>query len=180
VNDRETEGLEDQTAASAEETADETATGSEDGAEGETETGGRARSPWASFAELQENLSDMVDSALRNVAPITSGRYPRYDLIEIPDEGYWILMDLPGLQRDELDVTTVGDELTVSGRRARPELPDGAEVRRSERGYGHFRRSIRLPADVDVSRIGAKLDGGVLRLTLPRRGGAEEQKVEIE
>ena len=181
-DDRETEGLEDPTAADTEEQAAETATGAEDESmsDEETESGGRNRSPWASFADLQENLSDMVDSALRNVAPMASGRYPRYDLIDIPNEGYWILMDLPGLQRDELDVATVGDELTVSGRRGRPELPEGAEVRRSERGYGHFRRSIRLPADVDLSRVGAKLDGGVLRLTLPRRAEAEEQKVEIE
>ncbi len=181
-DDRETEGFEDPTAAGTEEQEAETGGDADDESisEEETESGGRGRSPWASFTELQENLSDMVDSALRNVAPMASGRYPRYDLIDIPGEGYLILMDLPGLQRDELDVATVGDELTISGRRARPELPEGAEVRRSERGYGHFRRSIRLPADVDISRVGAKLDGGVLRLKLPRRAEAEEQKVEIQ
>ena len=76
--------------------------------------------------------------------------------------------------------TTVGDDLTISGQRARPELPEGSDVRRSERAFGRFRRSIRMPADVDVDRVGAKLENGVLRLTLPRRTGSQEHKVEIE
>lgn len=146
---------------------------------GEAESG-RHWSPWNSFTELQETVSDIVDSAIRNVGPMASGRYPRYDLIDVPGEGYWVLMDLPGVHRDDLEVTTVGDELTVIGQRARPELPEGADVRRTERAFGRFRRSIRMPADVDVDRVGAKLENGVLRLTLPRRTGSEEHKVEIE
>lgn len=158
------------------------ASGEDEGASGEDResAGGRGWNPWNSFSELQETVSDIVDSALRNVGPMASGRYPRYDLIEVPSEGYWILMDLPGVHRDDLEVTTVGDDLTVSGQRARPELPDGADVRRSERAFGRFRRSIRMPADVDADRVGAKLENGVLRLTLPRRTGSEEHKVEIE
>ncbi len=153
----------------------------EGGSEGQEESSaGRHWNPWGSFSEFQDTVSDIVDSALKNVGPMASGRYPRYDLIEVPGEGYWILMDLPGLHRDDLEVTTVGDELTVSGQRARPELPNGAEVRRSERGFGRFRRSIRMPADVDVSRVGAKLENGVLRLTLPRRTDTEGHRVEID
>jgi HSP20 family protein len=150
------------------------------GDEQDESEGSRGWNPWNSFSELQETVSDIVDSALRNVGPMASGRYPRYDLIEVPGEGYWILMDLPGVHRDDLEVTTVGDDLTISGQRARPDLPDGADVCRSERAFGRFRRSIRMPADVDVNRVGAKLENGVLRLTLPRRTGSEEHKVEIE
>ena len=186
--ERETGGREDPAAAETE-TGNSQADGfAEAGEEGrdassdghEESSGSRHWNPWNSFSELQETVSDIVDSALRNVGPMASGRYPRYDLIEVPGEGYWILMDLPGLHRDDIEVTTVGDELTVGGQRARPELPEGAEVRRSERGFGRFRRSIRMPADVDVNRVGAKLENGVLRLTLPRRTGSEEHQVEIE
>jgi HSP20 family protein len=196
--ERETGGWEDPTApegetgnsqadgyAEAGEAGEETSSEGHEGSEGSSEgteegSGGRHWNPWNSFSEFQDTVSDIVDSALKNVGPMASGRYPRYDLIEVPDEGYWILMDLPGLHRDDLEVTTVGDELTVSGQRARPELPDGAEVRRSERGFGRFRRSIRMPADVDVSKVGAKLENGVLRLTLPRRTDSEGHRVEID
>lgn len=197
MDDRETGGWEDPADAEADmgdsqangyagaddpdENAPGTGTGTDESGGGDEEaTGGRHWNPWNSFSELQETVSDIVDSALRNVGPMASGRYPRYDLIDVPGEGYWILMDLPGVHRDDLEVTTVGDDLTISGQRARPELPDGADVRRSERAFGRFRRSVRMPADVDVNRVVAKLENGVLRLTLPRRTGSEEHKVEIE
>ena len=174
-------GTGDQRKESPGEGQEESGDGQEEAGEDREESAGsRHWNPWNSFSELQETVSDIVDSALRNVGPMASGRYPRYDLIEVSGEGYWILMDLPGVRRDDLEVTTVGDDLTVSGQRARPELPDGADVRRSERAFGRFRRSIRMPADVDVSRVGAKLENGVLRLSLPRSTGSEEHKVEIE
>jgi HSP20 family protein len=158
--------------------ADQAAGGEGDGTETAREHT-RGWSPWTSFTEIQDAVTDMVDSALRGVAPIGGGR-PRYDLVQVPEEGYWVLMDLPGVVKEDLDVTTVGDELTVSGRRHRPDLPDGSEVRRSERGYGHFRRTLRLPADVDVAGIKARLESGVLRVTLPRRAESAEVHVEVE
>ncbi len=144
---------------------------------GEDRAGGW--NPWASFENLQEAVSDMVDSALRTVTP-GAARHPRYDMIDLPDEGYWILLDLPGLTRAEIEVTCAANELTVSGHRARPELPHGAEVQRSEGSYGRFRRTIALPGDVDPAGIKAKLENGVLKLTLPRRSRDAAQTVPVE
>jgi HSP20 family molecular chaperone IbpA len=153
--------------------------GSQENAEEAGREQARGWSPWTSFTEIQDTVSDMVDSALRGVAPIGGGR-PRYDLVQVPEEGYWVLIDLPGVEKADLEVRTVGDELTVSGRRRRPDLPDGSEVRRSERGFGHFRRTLRLPADVVATGIKAKLESGVLRVTLPRRAESAEVQVEVE
>lgn len=136
------------------------------------------RSPWSSLTDLQETVGEIVDSAIRNVAPATA-RTPRYDLVELPD-GYWLLMDLPGVPRSEFEVTTSGEELTVSGRRPRPDLPEGARIRSGERAFGRFRRVIRIPPDVDAGGIAAKLEEGVLRVTLPRRAGVETQRVEVQ
>lgn len=135
------------------------------------------RSPWSSLGDLQETVGEIVDAAIRNVSP-AAARSPRYDLVELPD-AYWLLMDLPGVPRSELDVTTSGEELTVSGRRPRPELPEEARIRSGERAFGRFRRAIRIPPDVDAGGIAAKLEEGVLRVTLPRRAGAETQRVDV-
>jgi HSP20 family protein len=152
--------------------------GAADSEEGSEECG-KTWNPWNSFAEIQETVSDFVDTAVRGVSPFTA-RHPRYDLVRLPDEGYRILMDLPGVQKSALQVTTLGDELTVSGERARPELPDGSEVLRTERGYGRFQRSIRIPADADPALIKAKLEHGVLRVTLSRKSESSRQSVEVE
>lgn len=142
----------------------------------ETERG--RRRPWSTLADLQETVGEIVDTAIRNVSP-AAARSPRYDLVELPD-GYWLLMDLPGVPRSELEVTTSGDELTVSGRRPRPELPEGARIRSGERAFGRFSRVIRIPPDVDAEAIAARLEEGVLRVTLPRRAGVETQRVDVQ
>lgn len=144
------------------------------------ERGGRSRGGWTGLSDLQEVVSEVVDSALRGFGPVTGGRFPRHDLVRVPGEGYRVLLDLPGVRKGDLEVSTVGDELTVSGERRRPDLPEGSEVLRAERGYGRFRRTMRMPPDVDVGEIRARLEDGVLRVTLPRRGGPEPQTIEVE
>lgn len=145
-----------------------------------SERGERGRSWSGSFSEIGEAVNDLVDGVFRGFSPLSGSRFPRYDLVRVPGEGYRLLLDLPGVDREDVDVSMVGDELVVSGERRRPEVPAAAEVHRSERGYGRFRRAVRLPSDVDPAGISAKLEDGVLRLTLPVREESERQRVEIQ
>ena len=129
------------------------------------------------LADFQEVIGDLLGS-FRSL-PV-GGRLLRYDLIRVPDAGYWIFMDLPGVERAELEVNAVADDLVITGKRRRPELPDGSEVVRSERDHGRFRREIRIPSDVDPAGVRAKLESGVLRLELPCRREAGRTRIEIE
>jgi HSP20 family molecular chaperone IbpA len=139
----------------------------------------RTWSGWGSFAEIQDAVSGLVDSALKNVAPAT-GRFPRYDLIDLKDDGYLILFDMPGLEKSDVDVSASGGEVTVEGTRARPVLPDGAELQRSERTYGRFRRGVRVPGDVNLDGVRAKMNNGVLEVRLPRRQAADAQRIRVD
>jgi len=135
-------------------------------------------------AERQDVLSDVQDFLNEFVGgfrgfPAPGTRSPRYDMAR-SDTEYTILVDLPGVSKEALDVDAAGDTLTISGNRPQPDLPDGAEVLRSERSHGRFSRTIRLPADVDVAAVRAKLDAGVLRVTLPRPGKEGKHKIDIE
>lgn len=150
---------------------------------GSGRTGSRqGGSAWSGpLADIQETVTEIVDTALRGLGGgVMGGRFPRYDMVRLPEEGYRFYMDLSGIARENVEVTTVGDELTVSGQRRRPDLPEGSEVLRSERPYGRFRRSIRMPADVDPAGVTARLDAGVLILTLPRRTESTSHRVEVE
>lgn len=129
------------------------------------------------LSEFQEVVGDIIGS-IRSIP--AAGARPRHDLIQVPGEGYWAFLDLPGVSKADLEVTTVDDDLIVSGELRRPELPEGSEVLESGRCYGRFRREIRMPVDVDHGAIRAKLEGGVLKLVLPRRREAERVRVEIE
>ncbi|MCG8469707.1 MAG: Hsp20/alpha crystallin family protein, partial [Gemmatimonadetes bacterium] len=141
--------------------------------------GGDAWAPWSDmFSEIQDAVSGLADGALRGVVP-GSGRFPRYDFVELADGGYRLLLDLPGLEKGDVDVSVANRELVISGERARPELPVGAEIQRSERIYGRFRRAIRIPGDVDSSAISAKMRDGVLDVLLPL-SAADAQSIRVE
>ncbi len=158
--------------------SDEDGAGDAEG--GETRNGGGTKKDvwdWG-ISDVQNVVGDIVGS-LRNL-PSIAARVPGHDLVEVPDEGYWLLMDMPGVERAGLDVSMAGDELTIAGNRERPELPEGSEVRSSGRSYGRFRREVRIPSDVDHDGVRAKLENGVLKVVLPRRTEQAPQRVEIE
>lgn len=129
------------------------------------------------LSDVQDFFNEFV-SGFRGF-PYPGTRSPRYDMVRTEDE-YTILVDVPGVPRESLDVNAVGDELTISGERTRPDFPEDTEMLRSERGFGRFSRTVRLPSEVDFEAVSAKLDGGVLRVTLPRKGAAGKQTIDIE
>jgi HSP20 family protein len=88
--------------------------------------------------------------------------------------------DLPGIDSAKLEVTvTEGNQLTVQGERAAPEVP-GAVWIRQERPFGKFVRVIGLPALVDADKVEAKYENGVLRLTLPKHEAAKPRKIIVK
>ena len=149
----------------------------ETGGRQETAAGARSGRP-GPLSEIQEFVEDVFEN-VRAFGPGTPGRHPRIEMAESTD-AWFVQLDLPGVDKEAIELSTVGDELRVSGRRARPGYPDGTVVRRSERSYGSFRRTLRLPADVDSDRIRARLEDGVLELRMPKRGGQSGRKVQID
>ncbi len=88
--------------------------------------------------------------------------------------------DLPGIDAAKLDVTvTEGNQLTIQGERAAPEIKGSVWVRQ-ERPSGRFIRVVTLPALVDADRVEAAYDNGVLRLTLPKHEAAKPRKIEVK
>jgi HSP20 family protein len=136
-------------------------------------------SAWsAPFTEFQDMMDDVLDG-FRSLAPGAHARHPRLELAETAD-AYLVWLDLPGVAQEDLEVSARADELTVVGQRRRPEIPEDAQVRRSERVYGRFRRVVRLPAYVDASGVRARLEAGVLQVTVPRRVESEGHRVDVE
>lgn len=99
---------------------------------------------------------------------------PRLDVMEGDDE-LVVVADLPGFETDDIDVSVSGRTLTLRAEReAETEREDGAWLRR-ERSSSSVRRSVDLPAAVDVDDATATYTNGVLTVTLPRAdGGADD------
>jgi len=96
------------------------------------------------------------------------------------EHALFVEADLPGIDSSKLDVTvTEGNQLTIQGERATPEIK-GATWVRQERPAGAFVRVIGLPALVDADKVEARYEHGVLRLTLPKHEAAKPRKIQVK
>lgn len=103
---------------------------------------------------------------------------PPMDLVEADDE-YVLRADLPGLDREDLEIEVKDNVLTVSGER-RAEHEDRKEgYHRVERSFGRFSRSLDLPEGVDPSAVGADFDRGVLEVRIPKPEERQPTRIEI-
>lgn len=87
-------------------------------------------------------------------------------------------MELPGVKNDQIDISVTGAELLLRVNRP-DDAQEGVVFHRRERAVGTFSRSLRLPVDVDSSRVEAELRNGVLTITLPKAESAKPRKINV-
>lgn len=97
------------------------------------------------------------------------------------ERAYEINIELPGVTADDIDVALNDHVLTIKGEKKHTHEEKTKTYYFSERSYGAFQRSFRLPGDVDTNKIGADFDDGVLKLTLPKAASAtsEQKKIQV-
>ena len=108
----------------------------------------------------------------------TSAFSPAFEVKETT-ESFVLKADLPGVDEKDLDVSMHNGVLTVSGSRQSEERKDGESYALYERQYGSFSRSFSLPDMADGERIEAKLDRGVLTLTIGKKAEAKPRKIAV-
>jgi HSP20 family protein len=90
--------------------------------------------------------------------------------------------ELPGVDEKDVSVTLANGVLTVKGEKKQEKEDKGENYHRSERSFGSFERSIRLPDTVDDAKVEAKFDKGVLKVTAAKKPEAvrAERRIEIK
>jgi HSP20 family protein len=87
---------------------------------------------------------------------------------------------LPGIDPAKLDISIIGDSLTIGGVHESEKAEPERNYHRQERSFGSFRRSIKLPFQVDADKVEAIYEKGVLQLTLPRAEAEKPRKIAIK
>jgi HSP20 family protein len=110
---------------------------------------------------------------------VSRERLPRTNVLE-GEQDYRILMDLPGVRNEDLEINLEDESLTVKAER-KLELPEGYKSRRSELASTvTFRRSFDLGSTVDIEKISAKLHDGMLTITLPKSEKTLPRRIEVK
>lgn len=139
------------------------------------------------FERLWSTLSRPAAAGRGDWRPRSAERvFPAVNVHE-SDAAITVEAELPGLDGAAIDISVVGDELTLKGTRPTSgpvsgdsEPPAGVTWHRRERGVGEFERRISLPAVVDAARVEARLQHGVLTITCPKPPQSQPHKVQVQ
>lgn len=132
---------------------------------------------WAPYQDLRRQIDQLFDA----FAGFNGGtRAPAYPPVNIWEEGdtLYLEAELPGVKQEDLEISAIGRELTLRGRRDGREGQD-VSYHRQERGVGEFTRVLTLPVEVESDRIEAALKDGVLTLTMPKVEAAKARKIKV-
>ncbi|KAG6552122.1 hypothetical protein Mapa_006431 [Marchantia paleacea] len=115
------------------------------------------------FPPLDEDVSAVANTSV--------------DWVETP-EAHVFKADLPGMKKEEIKIQIADDGiLSISGERSKEKVDEKDSYRRTERTFGKFFRQFKLPANAKAQEISAKVENGVLTVTVPK---TEESKKEVQ
>ena len=104
---------------------------------------------------------------------------PAVDVQET-EKSFVFTAELPGLGKDDIEISMEENLLTLSGERELSEKEEGETFHRIERSYGKFSRSFNLPSQVDNSQVSASFQDGLLTVEVPKSEQAQPRKIEIK
>lgn len=135
--------------------------------------------PFSGLRHVQQELERLHSSLFGESRRIGGGPYPPVNVYESGDE-ILVQCEVAGVDPKDLDVSITGETLTVKGTK-RP-LPDAEELNfiRRERGAGEFTRTVVLPDAVEVEKIDARLDNGIMTVRLPKAEAGKPRQIEIK
>jgi HSP20 family protein len=129
---------------------------------------------WPGFERLsflQDELDQLFESPLTDWAPALDVYEDKDNLV--------VQTELPGLKREDINVTLQDGVLVISGERRTEEKRNEGEIRRQERFYGKFQRTLTLPTPVAADKVKAQYKDGILIVTVPKAEEAKPRKIDV-
>jgi HSP20 family protein len=150
----------------------------------------RGTTPLSTFrpGAMEDQFGRMVENMFQDFfAPLGQGRWagedvgmPRLDVSET-DKTFEVKAELPGVKKEDVHVSIDGQRITIEGEcQQANEQRQGEQVVYSERSTRKYQRSFTLPSEVDDASAQARLEDGVLMLSLPKKQGGTARQLTIQ
>jgi HSP20 family protein len=145
-------------------------------------SGQSGSAPGFELNRLRREIDRLFEEPFGFLAPSTGffeGWTPAVDIYEDKDK-YTVKAELPGMKKEDIDVSLDGNTLTISGERKEEQEKKEEEGYRSERFFGRFQRSVTLPATVQANKIEAAYKDGVLTIVVPKSEEAKPKQIQVK
>jgi len=134
----------------------------------------RTLDPWRQISDIQREMNRLFN--VRSLG--NRHEYPSINVWTDADKAM-VTAELPGYDKNDVDISLIGDMLRLHGSRKAPECKEDECFHRQERNYGTFDREIKLPFAINAKNIEATFKNGVLNISLHRAEEDKPKKIEI-
>jgi HSP20 family protein len=131
------------------------------------------------LTNLRDEINRFFEAPTDNGSDVFNTWAPPLDLYEDKDN-IILTAELPGLKKEDIDISLHDDVITISGERRNEKKYEGSETSRQERFFGRFTRSLTLPKPVNASKVKAAYKDGTLTVTLPKSEEAKPRQIAIQ
>jgi HSP20 family protein len=139
---------------------------------------------WPGYGRLtdrRDEIDRLFESPLTEWARasnLLNGWTPALDIYEDKDN-LFVKVELPGMKREDIDVSLHEGSLSVSGERKSEQKHEDADTYRAERLFGRFQRTVTLPTPVAADKVKAEYKDGILTVTLPKTEEAKPKQINV-
>ena len=137
------------------------------------------------FRNLENKIENMFQSLWNDsdeldfTFPVSLKNMPKMDVID-RDKEVFVKAELPGIDKDDLDISISNDRLIIKGKTSHEEKEEDGDYIKQEISKSEVYRSVQLPSEVDDSKAETSFDNGVLELTIPKTKSAHRRRIEIK
>ena len=135
------------------------------------------RSPLSDFSRTMNSIFNTLSEEEEETSVYNFD--PAIDIRENGDK-FELSAELPGVDKKDVNISVNDDVLTISGEKKKEVKKEAAQCYRSERFFGKFERSFRLPDGVDQDEIEASYENGILHLDIPKTEESKPKEKQIE
>jgi HSP20 family protein len=134
--------------------------------------------PWSLVGRLHRQLDQAFSATAVDGESEGAWWIPQVDVYEEP-ERFAVLVDVPGVEPKDIEITAEKGVLTIRGERRALEQAESSAYRRLERRSGRFLRRFTLPESANLGSITAKHAHGVLEVTIPKQAKPQPRRIEV-
>lgn len=138
------------------------------------------RDPFREMMSLREAMDKLFEESFVSPRWLFGGEGVSLP-VDIYDKGdsYVVSASVPGVKPEDIDISITGDTLTIKGETKSEEKVEKGNYIRQERRFGRFERALSLPGRIDVDKVEAVFENGVLHLTLPKAEEVKPKQIKV-